>query len=60
MAEHQDPRVLHIQDDIMTHYGDLQDESSIDKILHQVKPDEIYNIGAQSHVRISFDMLNLP
>ncbi len=56
MAEHQDARVLHIADDIMTHYGDLQDESSIDRILHQVKPDEIYNIGAQSHVRISFDM----
>jgi GDPmannose 4,6-dehydratase len=40
----------------MTHYGDLQDESSIDRILSQVKPDEIYNIGAQSHVRISFDI----
>lgn len=56
MAEHQDSRVIHIANDITTHYGDLQDESSIDRILHQVKPDEIYNIGAQSHVRISFDM----
>lgn len=56
MAEHQDARVLHIADNITTHYGDLQDESSIDRILSSVKPDEIYNIGAQSHVRISFDM----
>lgn len=56
MAEHQDSRVIHIANDITTHYGDLQDESSIDRILQQVKPDEIYNIGAQSHVRISFDM----
>ena len=56
MSEHQDARVLHIANDIMTHYGDLLDESSIDRILSQVKPDEIYNIGAQSHVRISFDI----
>ena len=56
MAENQDSRVIHIADKITTHYGDLLDESSIDRILTQVKPDEIYNIGAQSHVRISFDM----
>ena len=56
MSEHQDARVLHIANDIMTHYGDLLDESSIDRILSQVKPDEIYNIGAQSHVRISFEI----
>lgn len=56
MAENQDSRVIHIADKITTHYGDLIDESSIDRILTQVKPNEIYNIGAQSHVRISFDM----
>ena len=56
MAENQDSRVIHIADKITTHYGDLLDESSIDRILTQVKPDEIYNIGAQSHVRISFDI----
>ena len=56
MAENQDSRVLHITDQITTHYGDLLDESSIDRILHEIKPDEIYNVAAQSHVRISFDM----
>jgi len=56
MAENQDSRVLHISDQITTHYGDLLDESSIDRILHETKPDEIYNVAAQSHVRISFDM----
>ena len=38
------------------YYGDLVDSSSVNKILRQVKPDEIYNLGAQSHVRVSFDM----
>lgn len=56
MSENQDSRVSHLEGKIHTHYGDLLDESSIDRTLQQVKPDEIYNIGAQSHVRISFDM----
>jgi GDPmannose 4,6-dehydratase len=56
MSENQDSRVLHLTDQITTHYGDLLDESSIDRILEKARPDEIYNIGAQSHVRISFDM----
>jgi GDPmannose 4,6-dehydratase len=56
MSENQDSRVYHLTDQITTHYGDLLDESSIDRILEKVRPDEIYNIGAQSHVRISFDM----
>ncbi len=37
-------------------YGDLNDSSSINTILRQIKPDEIYNLGAQSHVRVSFDV----
>jgi GDPmannose 4,6-dehydratase len=37
-------------------YGDLNDSSSLNTILRQVKPDEIYNLGAQSHVRVSFDI----
>jgi len=37
-------------------FGDLTDASSINKILKTVKPDEIYNLGAQSHVRVSFDI----
>ena len=38
------------------HYGDLTDASSINRILRDVKPDEIYNLGAQSHVKVSFDV----
>ena len=38
------------------HYGDLNDASSINKVLRDVRPDEIYNLGAQSHVRVSFDV----
>ena len=37
-------------------YGDLTDSSSLNSILRQVNPDEIYNLGAQSHVRVSFDI----
>jgi GDPmannose 4,6-dehydratase len=37
-------------------YGDLNDASSLNQILRAVKPDEIYNLGAQSHVRVSFDI----
>ncbi len=37
-------------------YGDLNDASSLNTVLRQVKPDEIYNLGAQSHVKVSFDV----
>jgi len=37
-------------------YGDLTDASSLNRIIQEIKPDEIYNLGAQSHVRISFDI----
>jgi GDPmannose 4,6-dehydratase len=37
-------------------YGDLNDGSSLGRILREVRPDEIYNLGAQSHVRVSFDV----
>ena len=37
------------------HYGDLSDSSSLRRILTQTEPDEVYNLGAQSHVRVSFD-----
>jgi GDPmannose 4,6-dehydratase len=37
-------------------YGDLNDASSLNRILRTVQPDEIYNLGAQSHVRVSFDI----
>ena len=38
------------------HYGDLSDSSSIGEIIKKVNPDEVYNLGAQSHVRVSFDI----
>ncbi|MCF6276319.1 MAG: GDP-mannose 4,6-dehydratase [Candidatus Magasanikbacteria bacterium] len=41
---------------LFLHYGDLLDASNINKILNKVKPDEVYNLGAQSHVRVSFDL----
>src|SRR6266478_3074548 len=37
-------------------YGDLNDSSSLNTILRRTEPDEIYNLGAQSHVRVSFDV----
>ncbi len=37
-------------------YGDLDDASSLNRILRDVRPDEVYNLGAQSHVRVSFDV----
>ncbi len=37
------------------HYGDLTDTSNLTRILHEVKPDEVYNLGAQSHVAVSFE-----
>ncbi|HEY3356087.1 MAG TPA: GDP-mannose 4,6-dehydratase [Polyangia bacterium] len=41
---------------LVLHYGDLNDASSMNWILRTVRPDEIYNLGAQSHVRVSFDI----
>ncbi|RII27574.1 MAG: GDP-mannose 4,6-dehydratase [Geobacter sp.] len=41
---------------LFLHYGDLNDASSLNKVLRDVRPDEIYNLGAQSHVRVSFDV----
>ena len=41
---------------ITTHYGDLLDQTSIERLLTLIQPDEIYNIAAQSHVRVSFDI----
>ncbi|HEY4640193.1 MAG TPA: GDP-mannose 4,6-dehydratase [Thermoanaerobaculia bacterium] len=50
---YQDP---HEEDrQLVLHYGDLNDASSLNRILRVVDPDEIYNLGAQSHVKVSFD-----
>ena len=56
-------RIDHIYQDphqkgarLKLHYGDLCDANSLDKLIRQVRPNEVYNLGAQSHVRVSFDM----
>lgn len=41
---------------LILHYGDLNDASSLNSILRRVQPEEIYNLGAQSHVKVSFDV----
>ena len=54
--ESQTSRIDHIFKDIKLVYGDLTDIASLNSIIHQCRPHEIYNLAAQSHVRISFDM----
>jgi GDPmannose 4,6-dehydratase len=56
-------RIDHIYQDphaasprLRLHYGDLLDASSLNKLVRTIGPDEIYNLGAQSHVRVSFDI----
>ena len=46
----------HKDERLFLHYGDLSDSGSINSILAKTSPDEIYNLGAQSHVRVSFDI----
>jgi GDPmannose 4,6-dehydratase len=50
---YQDPHVEHAR--FILHYGDLTDSSNLTRILQQVQPDEVYNLGAQSHVAVSFE-----
>ena len=45
-----------IRNKLHLHYGDLLDQGGLEKLLDQIQPDEIYNLAAQSHVRISFDI----
>lgn len=58
VAENQNHRLhkVGLNEKIITHYGDLLDYPSLVRITSEVNPDEIYNLGAMSHVRISFDM----
>jgi GDPmannose 4,6-dehydratase len=55
-------RIMHIFEDVHDanarlhlHYGDLADASCLEKLIDKIEPNEIYNLGAQSHVRVSFD-----
>jgi GDPmannose 4,6-dehydratase len=49
-------RIDHIFDKLKLHYGDLTDSLVISNIISEIQPDEIYNLGAQSHVRVSFEI----
>ena len=49
-------RIDHVYDSISLHYGDLTDSTNLVRVIQQVQPDEIYNLGAQSHVKVSFEM----
>lgn len=56
VVEHQKNRIDHLSKNLDIVYGDLLNESSISQLLKKIKPREIYNLAAQSHVRISFDL----
>ena len=49
-------RIDHIYERLNLHYGDLTDSTNLVRVIQMVKPDEIYNLGAQSHVKVSFEM----
>ena len=49
-------RIDHIYKQLHLHYGDLTDSTNIVSVIKKVQPDEIYNLGAQSHVKVSFEM----
>ncbi len=49
-------RIEHIRHKLHLHYGDLADGGNIAKLVHDIQPQEIYNLGAQSHVRVSFEL----
>ncbi|HUM00936.1 MAG TPA: GDP-mannose 4,6-dehydratase, partial [Thermoanaerobaculia bacterium] len=51
---YQDPHVADYRMKLV--YGDLEDASSLNRVIRTTTPDEIYNLGAQSHVRVSFDV----
>ncbi len=51
---HADPHTTRVG--IFLHYGDLADANTIRRLLYETQPDEIYHLGAQSHVRVSFDV----
>ncbi len=51
---YQDPHINGVR--MFLHYGDLTDTGNIEKLINQIKPDEVYHLAAMSHVRVSFDM----
>ena len=57
VASEQDSRIAHLHNNpqLQLHYGDLSDGGALARLLHELEPDEVYNLAAQSHVRVSFD-----
>ncbi len=51
---YRDPHEKNIR--LLLHYGDLTDSSNLNRLVEKIKPDEIYNLGAQSHVKVSFEV----
>jgi len=51
---YQDPHEKNVK--LFLHYGDLTDSSNLNRLVEKIKPDEIYNLGAQSHVKVSFEV----
>ena len=51
---YQDPHIVGVR--LFLHYGDLSDASNLSRLIEKIQPDEIYHLGAQSHVRVSFDI----
>ena len=49
-------RIDHVRDRLVLHYGDLVDQNSLVRTLESIAPDEVYNLAAQSHVKVSFEM----
>ncbi|MAK56877.1 MAG: GDP-mannose 4,6-dehydratase [Pusillimonas sp.] len=56
VAENQDSRIKHLDEKINTFYADMLDAPSLARVFNESKPDEIYNLAAMSHVRVSFDV----
>ena len=56
VPEHQQSRIDFVKENLHVYYGDLLDVSGLERLLKKIQPDEIYNLGAQSHVRISYDI----
>ena len=55
VSENQTSRLINVYDELKLHYADITDMASLMNVISAVQPDEIYNLAAQSHVKISFD-----
>jgi GDPmannose 4,6-dehydratase len=56
VPEHQQSRIDFVRENLHVYYGDLLDVSGLERLLSTIQPEEIYNLAAQSHVRISYDI----